>query len=340
MDEDLIIEEWPKVEETLRRQARHTCYITLLDRTHRDREEQIGRFDYEIEHALPWLEPDRGDDPVAEALHGEDDIDEDPLPDTFSLDEPPRPEPSPEQIAVAARRWVRDTVTRNMAGEGWRRFRLRCWARKASTPIDSVTFIARNTDPAVLDDPDPLPAPRLPARAPSMLDEEPLAGVSRAFGSLTVATTQVLTLTLDAMRQQQLIANGTIARLHQQNQSLHASTERLAGAVLNARVDALEAREEALAERPTDTRAEIAREGLKQLGSVANLLLVKQGVASDLLPVLEAAKASPELAAALHNPKVQALMRDPQTLRELAQIITAAAEETAESGAAAASDAA
>jgi len=69
----------------------------------------------------------------------------------------------------------------------------------------------------------------------------------------------------------------------------------------------------------------LAREALNQLGDAAKAFLTARGVSPGLADVLGVIGTSPELVGTLSDPDVRALMRDPDNLKSLAQMLKAAA---------------
>jgi len=131
------------------------------------------------------------------------------------------------------------------------------------------------------------------------------------------------------------------ARLHSKLHESRGQVDELVASILEHRYNEVEAHERRrLEERAGDTRTELARDALRQLGSAASAFLAGKGMPPDLAEVYGSISASPELTEVLRSPGVRTLMKDPDNLRGLAAMLQAAGlqAEAAQQNAAAAAN--
>ena len=342
-------------------------YLVLEDRTDRSAEERMGRFDFDEAHAEPYLEdaaahpagvlpktrvssPDDDDDDDRDSSDDEpddeepEDEEEDDGGDDESEDQDqgwPRsfhdspngsPRPSrapltPVDIARAACRWVRDCAIRNTVGETFRRFRVRIHGPKGAPKIDAGTFICRNhhwiEEPPAASEAMPdlrIPTPTFDQSA----KDSTLKGI-KALGDYYAQWGQIV---LGSVGQLQGVNNSMLARLHRQLQESRGQVDELVASILEFRHNEVEAHERRrLEERAGDTRTELARDALQQLGTAATAFLAGRSLPPDLLETFGAISTSPELTETLRDPKVRDLMKDPDNLRGLAAMLQAASRQ-------------
>ena len=323
------------LEDRIRRLDEDAAYVMVWDRTDRSNEEQLGRFDLTLADALPYMEPPPRavpeDDEPADPFDGDlDDYDEDDDED----DDEPEPEPwaadddvpQVRRIAEAACCWVRDIARRNTVGEPWRRFRLKVYGPKGVKVVDSGTFICRNHDHD-LDMPTPEEIAHLKIPPPTF-EEAASVGAVRGIKALGDYYAQWGQIVLGSVGQLQGVNNAMLGRLHRQLQSSRDQVDQLVAAILENRYKELQLDEERQAdERAGDARTALAREAIGQLGDAAKAFLTARGVSPEMADVLGVIGSSPELVGALNDPEVRALMREPDNLKGLAQMLKAAAEQ-------------
>lgn len=330
------------MERRLRRAGPDASHVMVWDRTERDREENLGRFNLTATDALPYLEPGgpAGGDAPDEPSDDED-LDYD-LADAFD-DEEDEPEPAcvsarepitAEQIADAACRWLRDLAERNTLGEPFRRFRVRIYGPKGLKTVDSGTFICRNED-YDLDVPAPVQASLLTqdVRRPDVREIPPpsydaieQAASARGMKALGDYYAQWGRIVLGSVHQLQGVNNAMVVKLHRQLDASRDQVDELVGAILNLRAAELELDEKRRsAEKTDDTRAEIAKHALQQLGEAAKAFLAAKGVTPEMAEVFGTLGQSPELMSVLGDPDVRVLMQDPTNLKFLASMLKQAA---------------
>ena len=340
-------------------------YLVLEDRTDRSAEERMGRFDFDEAHAEPYLEeaaahpvgalpgpreetPDdddeeddedsgdgEPDDDQPENGGNEDEFSGDPdqgWPRSFP--DAPHGNPrsnlaplTPVDFARAACRWVRDCAIRNTVGETFRRFRVRIHGPKGAPKIDAGTFICRNhhwiEEPPAASEAMPdlrIPTPTFDQSA----KDSTLKGI-KALGDYYAQWGQIV---LGSVGQLQGVNNSMLARLHRQLQESRGQVDELVASILEYRHNEVETAERRrLEEHAGDTRSELARDALQQLGTAATAFLAGRSLPPDLLETFGAISASPDLTEALRDPRVRALMKDPDNLRGLAAMLQAAGQQ-------------
>jgi hypothetical protein len=339
-------------------------YLVLEDRTDRSAEERMGRFDFDEAHAEPYLEDaaahpvgvlpgarsapaeeeDDEEESTDEERDDEDGDDEDQdggagdqepaetWPRSFPDDPHGSPRPNlapltPVDIARAACRWVRDCAIRNTVGETFRRFRVRIHGPKGAPKIDAGTFICRNhswtEQPPASSEVMPdlrIPTPTFDQSA----KDSTLKGI-KALGDYYAQWGQIV---LGSVGQLQGVNNSMLARLHRQLQESRGQVDELVASILEYRHNEVETAERRrLEEHAGDTRSELARDALQQLGTAASAYLTGRAVPPDLLETFGAISSSSELTAVLRDPAVRDLMNEPDNLRGLAAMLQAAGQQ-------------
>ena len=236
---------------------------------------------------------------------------------------------TPLAIARAACCWIRDCAIRNTVGETSRRFRVRVWGPKGMSRLDSGQFVCRNhgyTDELEVEASDTavrelrIPAPDFDKSA----KDSTLKGI-KALGDYYAQWGQIV---LGSVGQLQGVNNSMLARLHRQLQESRGQVDELVASILEYRHNEVETAERRrLEEHAGDTRSELARDALQQLGTAATAFLAGRSLPPDLLETFGAISASPDLTEALRDPRVRALMKDPDNLRGLAAMLQAAGQQ-------------
>ena len=299
------------IEERLLRMSSDIAYLVVQDRTVPKADETLGRFDFEPHFARPYLEvsePDTTDAADWEAS----------LP-------PPDESPTPDQIAQAACRWIRDIAARCTLGERWRRFRVKAWGPKAYRMIDSGQFLCRDLE-AELELSDEGELPEFGASMELDLERSTQRGVAQGMEALGGYYAQWGQLVLGSINQLQGIHNRTTVRLHQQLQQSRNQVDLLVSSILEYRAkEASQVEVRQSEQRDTEARTALARDALHQIGEAARALLSTQELPPDLTEIVDALAQSPALLETLRQPAVRELMRDPAHLEQLASLLQAAA---------------
>jgi hypothetical protein len=317
-------------EKRLRRVSSDVDYLVVWDRTARQSEDALGRFALTLTDALPYLEEAdelaEGDDPFE--LQAGEEADEDT--EDFDEDEASRAErllgraPGPADFAVAAGRWLRDLAERNMGGDELRRFRVKAYSPKAARVVETTTFSCRDTDvepeaaPLTLRETAqvnlPMPVPTFEAveTHASAKGMKALGDNYAQFGHLLVGT----------FHQLQNINNAVVNNLHRDLQHSRQQVDQLTAAVLTHRATEAERDDQrVVAERHDDTRTELARQALQQLGEGMKAFLVSKGLTPEMSEIMGVLGQNAELAAALQDPDVRLLIQEPGNVSALALML-------------------
>jgi hypothetical protein len=330
------------VEEGIRKLAGELAYVAVWDRSDRKVEEPVGRFDFDPARAQPWrealrTEADRQNDDEPEGDEGEDvglpgDDENDWRPPASPLACPPGdPAGTVRRLDAAALAracclWLRELATRNTVGWPYRRFRVRLYGPKGLSTIDSGSFLCRNH--AYMEEVDEAAVPRLripsiPAPAVGQPADRAVGRPMRALGEDYARWGHVV---LGSVGQLQVVHDLLLNRLHRQLRESRDQVDQLVAAILESRLRDAVAREEAEAEeRKGKVRAALARNALDQMGEAARAFLLGRGIHPEIAGAVAAMGASPDLVAALNDPEVKGLMRNPENLEILASMLRGAA---------------
>ena len=289
----------------LKRRAHDVAYVALWDRTDRNQEESLGRFELNANDAWTYLQEGEAPEPEGEGWEE---------PERPSPDEPLAiPHLSAADLAEAACRWLRDSATRNTVGENYRRFRVRAYGPKGIRVVDTGSFVCKNED-VDLD----LPmsnGPDLQIPSPTFEDAAN-AGAAKGVRALGDYYAQWGQIVLGSVGQLQGVNNAMLARLHRQLQESRDQVDQLVAAILESRVaESRRADDQKFEEKAVDARTELARDALKQIGQAATAMLTSKGVTPEMGELLGVIGQSPELVATLADPDVRALMQDPENLK-------------------------
>ena len=321
-------------ERAFRRKAADVAYLSVWDRTDRGHEEALGRFELTPQDALAYLQgpPDRSRDEEDDEDTLEDLGLEDPDDGSEATDDPePAGELTPQRLADAACRWLRDIAARNTVGEPMRRFRVRAYGPKGIRVIETASFSCKDEDwdlepasarggfaPAVADLTIPTPTFESAETASSVRGMRALGDYYAQWGRIV----------LGSVSQLQGVNNAMLGRLHRQLDASRGQVDELVGALLHHRAAEMEAAEQRRsADRSEDTRAELARHALQQLGDAAKVFLTARGVPPEMVELMAPLGQSPELLQTLADPDVRQLLHDPQNLRVVALLLRQAAEQ-------------
>lgn len=126
----------------------------------------------------------------------------------------------------------------------------------------------------------------------------------------------------------------TVTHQAEQLDKSHALVENLASQLLAARqIQATDEAEQKVDERQIRVREELGKTFLSELGSLGRVLASSRlGVPPELAELGDLVASSPELADAIRDPQVRAMLKDDKTRKELAQILRLAAARTQDGG--------
>ena len=329
-EEGFTFEGLEPIEQRFLRRAAGATYLVIKDHSERNHEETLDRLELTEDDLDPYLDQPFGLAPLAQTdddgwEHDPDEDDEDPDedPDDDDEDEPPHrvtstsePLTNAEKIR-AAFRWIRECAIRNTIGDHSTRFRVKLYGPKGVNCLATGQFVCRN-DAYDLDD---AVMPKLEIPAPTF-DEAARAGSVKGLKALGDYYAQWGQIVLGSVGQLQGVNNAMLARLHRQLQESRGQVDQLVASILEFRVKEIEVAEERAAdERDGDARTTLAREALGQLGSAASAFLAGRGMTPEMIDVFGQIGGSPDLMGALKDDSVRDLMKDPDNLKALAEML-------------------
>ena len=310
--QDITFEGLETTDRRLRELADDLGYVSLAEVTGRHSCEALGRADFSATDLAPYLAEM---DPTE---LGE-------LAEVADLDDP-----SNEDLARAASRWVRQVAAANMAGRATAKFKVCLWRPKGDALLHSARFVARN--PVHMDGDEgedyPLvapPAPTIaaPAPQPAMI----IGPEERVWSALGDGYTRLIALAQGTYSHIAGLQNTAIVVLNGQNQRLQKLVEELSGDLIPLQIGAYEVE----TGRRTDdgeakVREELGRQFISELGTLGRVVAsAKLGLSPELVELFETVNASPELLDALRSPDVRRLLKDEKTRKELAELLKMAA---------------
>ncbi|MFH1468642.1 MAG: hypothetical protein ABIO70_29905 [Pseudomonadota bacterium] len=327
------------IEAAIRRRAEDASYVAVWDRTERKTEEPAGRFELSVTDALPFLTDQPALPPLADDDDEPDDDDDGGEGEEPEDDEEPSIEQAlakaagpnlgseigVPQIAEAACRWLRDLAVRYTFAEPFRRFRVRICGPKGYKTVDGGTFLCRNHGfrlEAVEEEEEAREVvAKLQIPQPSF-EQAANEGGAKAMKVLGDLYAQWGKIVIGSVGQLQGVNNAMNAQLHRQLHDSRGQVDTLVAAILEHRYKQAVADDKRdQDERAGDTRASLARDAINQLGEAARAFLLSRGLTPDTAEILGVLGNSPELAAALNDPDVRALLDNPDNLRGLATML-------------------
>lgn len=310
------------IENRIRRLSEDAAYLVLQDRTTKDSDDRVGRFDLIEASAWPWKkEPIEAVEPSGEQAEreedGEGDTEEEEADDIEA-------ELTWPQVKEAACRWLRDTALRHAAGQSPRRFRMKVLGPKGSSLLDSGHFgcTDRHWRPRVVEvapapsDAPPQGPPPHPA-LPNPADAGALPA-GDAIGALAIYYTQFGQLVLGTFGQLQAINLGNVTRLSQDLDRSRDQVEELVASILNHRASEVEQlHRHAVDQQRTDATTVIARDFVSHVGEATRQWLGTKALPPQLAGLAPLFARNPELLQALAEPNVQAMLSDPSATHTL-----------------------
>lgn len=310
------------------RHCARIAYLRLYDRTVRDDEEAVGKFEFSAEGAREAVTG------VATAAGGDDDGPADPVdgePDDGEADDGPPSLPAsgsiaPPVLARAARWWLRTTASGNLTPvDRYRRFRLRVYGPKGLDTLHTATFIARNLD---LDGELVAQAPEFPQFASPGPSPAPASAPDSGFGvafpalrALADGYQAFLGMCLQVFGQQNQINASALNRMLRENSEYRETLQQLFAQVLDSKRQMLEIEAaQALESRQGDVRAVLGQEAIRQTADLAKSLFGAH-LPQELRELGEVLTANPEVVALMRDPQMMALLRDRQRMREVAPVL-------------------
>jgi hypothetical protein len=208
---------------------------------------------------------------------------------------------------------------------------VRAYGPKGIRTIETATFSCRDED-WDLDLPTlrggmPPGAGDLQIPPPTFEQAETVSAV-RGMRALGDYYAQWGLIVLGSVSQFQGVNNAMLGRMHRQLDASRGQVDELIGGILNLRAAEMEAAEQRrTTDRVEDTRADIAKHALQQLGDAAKVFLAAKGVPPEMSELVGPLGQSPELMATLADPDVRTLLQDPTNLRFVAALLKQAADQ-------------
>ena len=302
---DLAYEGLDPIEPQIRRYGEEIGYLTLHEILDRTNNEQVGRIDYVTSDLGPWLGADAGDE-------GDDDA----LGDLDASD-------GEADLPAAAMRWIRFQAGVNMSGRTQAKFKVSLWKPKGGGVYFSARFLCRDLD----EEDDPAPALTV---APTVLPPAPAndaAPEGRTWRALGDGYTHLIALLQQSYAHLAGLQNTTIGNQNAQILRLQRVLEELTGELIKLKIGLHEVdTTHRVEDGEGRIREELGKQFISELGTFGRVLAAsKLGMAPELVELSEIVGASPELADALKNPEVRKMLRDENTRKELAALLTMAA---------------
>ncbi len=335
-------------------------YLILAEVTDRHHTEKLARIDFTPTDLRPFVgaEPEEGGEDARDGEEfpeaGQLEVDDD---GPGALGEAAGAVTSAD-LARAAYRWVKEQAGANMNGTRRCKFKLSVWGPKGDKLLYCVRFSCEDPDwdeeeeagpsadrrpPSMMPAPGPAYAVRVPVRpqptgpdsAPApldktaqamlMLDAIPEGRVWMALGGAISHHLHMMQEGYDNLAKHQSNIMNTQNTQILRNQKV---LEDLAAQVINMRTSvATSEREERDEVAGARVREELGKQFISELGGLGRAIAAsKLGLNPDLAELAELVTASPELAEAIKSPAVRAMLKDEKTRKELAQLLTLAAQ--------------
>ena len=331
----------------MRDQGDDIAYIALSEINEKNRPVGAARVDFSNVGLGPWLKRDPGDD--------EDDESDDDEPDDESgadevadlRDALTEGLARPPLLALAAMRWLEETVTALMSGRNHGKFKVGLWSPGGKIMIHAARFEAKNPFARRMesDEEADVEAERLGVTgrgadlAPTVHAPPPRPGVvvpeERAWHALGDGYTQLISLTQSTYSHIAKLQSAEIQSLSTQNKRLHETLESVSGDLRAVHIGTAEVQREEVSDAASaQIRSQLGSQFIEQLGSVGRMYFAaKSGIPPELAEMFTAIGDSPELMDALQLPGVIALMKDPETRAQLAHLLKSAAQGLAQQNA-------
>lgn len=315
-----------EAERTLGNNTKKIGYVKAYERIRAkddERSEPIGRYDIPADVLAAAMQQ--------AGPEGEDDGPDDVADDVGEDDDGPPSDPS-KRLVYDMVEWLKSRAVQMMQGRGRGKFQVRGFTR-AGKYVCSAVFIVINTD-VVLPDGDGAddPQTQLDARPNVPPLEASQSAMSQAHADLAVAYSQALfSVFMPALQQIATMHMSMNGRLMAQNLRLDARCQQLVDTLTkhDLEVAAVEAgrSEEA---RSAQVRKEVASNALSELGSLGRAyVFARANIPVEYHSLMETLSSSPELAEAIKDPRVLAMLKKPENQASLVNILKAAAEQDA-----------
>ncbi len=321
-------------------------YLAVSEVTDRNRSISGARVDFSSVALSPWLKRDTTDDDEPEDDDDEEQEDDDDA--SSGLGTLDRDAVDNAMLAIAGRRWVRETAVSLMAGRPHVKFKIGLWTPRGQTLLHSSRFEVRNpgarrkeADEDADVEAERKVAAKLPDLTPTVAAPPPRPGPfppeERIWQSLGDGYANLIALSQSTYSHIAKLHGAEIVSLSEQNKRLLGTVEALGADLRHVHVGTAEQeREEVRDAGDAKVREALGVQFIQELGSLGRALAAsKSGIPPELADVVGALGTSPDLMEALKLPEVRALLNDEATLKELAQLLrnVAAANQAAQAAA-------
>ncbi len=312
-------------------------YLAVSEVTDRNRSISGARVDFSSVALSPWLKRDTTDDDEPEDDDEEQEDDDAPS-GLGALD---RDEVDNAMLAIAGRRWVRETAVSLMAGRPHVKFKIGLWTPRGQTLLHSSRFEVRNPGARrkeADEDADVEAERKVAAKFPDLtptvaappLRPGPFPPEERIWQSLGDGYANLIALSQSTYSHIAKLHGAEIVSLSEQNKRLLGTVEALGADLRHVHVGTAEQeREEVRDAGDAKVREALGVQFIQELGSLGRALAAsKSGIPPELVDVVGALGTSPDLMEALKLPEVRALLSDEATLKELAELLRNVAKAT------------
>jgi hypothetical protein len=319
-------------------------YLSISEVTDRNRSIAGARVDFSGVGLSPWMKRESTDDDKEEDEEegeGEDEEEDEAGPGGLggALD---RDVVDTALLAIAARRWIRETTDSLMAGRPHVKFKVGLWTPRGTTLLHSSRFEAKNpgarrreADEEADVEAERRIAAKLPDLTPTVATPPtrpgPFPPEERIWQSLGDGYANLISLAQSTYSHIAKLHGAEIVSLSDQNRRLLGTVESLSSDLRQVHVGTAEMdRAEVRDAGEAKVREELGKQFIQELGSLGRAFAAsKIGIPPELADVVGALGASPDLMEALKLPEVRAMLNDEGTLKELAALLKMSAKATA-----------
>ena len=308
-------------------------YLAISEVTDRNRSVTGARVDFSGVALSPWLKRDTTDEdePEEDDDEREEGDDDEPAGLGGALD---RDVVDTAMLAIAARRWIRETTASLMAGRPHVKFKIGLWTPRGQTLLHSSRFEAKNPNAGrkEADEEADVEAERkvaaklrdlTPTVVAPPLRPGPFPPEERIWQSLGDGYANLIALSQSTYSHIAKLHGAEIVSLSDQNKRLLGTVESLSADLRHVHVGTAEQEREQVRDAgDARVREALVTQFIQELGSLGRAVAAsKTGIPAELSDVVGALGASPDLMEALKLPEVRALLNDEATLKELAQLL-------------------
>jgi len=285
--EDFSVHGLDNIKPVLRRHMCRTGYVSLQDRTVRSREEQVGRLDLDPSDLMPYL------------------------------DDPGCPEPLPLEAKVhAVFKWARALAVNNSV-DPICRYRLRLLSPKGEYVVGSVSFRVENRTYAEEESRQPRD---FSVSDPYLADREATAKGLTKLGDSYVS---FLDMVMSGVQQINQMMSHAFRRSQDQLEQSNKRIEQLVNVVVEQRTAAADRVHERQAEfHKEKIRSELLHSAVQEVSAAAKaIIMVSGGVAPEMVDTMKKMMQNPGAAQVLQEPAIQELVKEPETVAKLVEVV-------------------